>query len=113
MILKMTSKCLKSDKFGSVWDEENEKWWFSIIDVVAVLTDNDYQTGRNYWKIVKKRLKDEGNEMVTNCNQLRMRGSRWQCDLPMSQIQSSSTVDSIHSKQKSGTIQTVACKSRK
>jgi hypothetical protein len=57
----------------TAWDEENEKWWFSIIDVVAVRTDNDYQTGRNYWKIVKKRLKDQGNETVTNCNQLKMR----------------------------------------
>ena len=66
-------KLFEKRQVRTVWDEKNEKWWFSIIDVVAVLTDNDYQTGRNYWKIVKKRLKDEGNEMVTNCNQLRMR----------------------------------------
>ena len=56
----------------SVWDAEAEKYWLSIIDVIAILTDNDYQTARNYWKIVKKRLIDEGNETVTNCNQLKM-----------------------------------------
>jgi len=54
------------------WDEEAEKWWFSVVDVCMVLTENDYQTARNYWKVLKKRLKDEGNESVTNCNQLKM-----------------------------------------
>ncbi|MDR0767000.1 MAG: Bro-N domain-containing protein [Methanosarcinales archaeon] len=58
-----------------IWDEEVEKWWFSIVDVVSILTDSDYQAARNYWKIVKKRLKDEGNESVTNCNQLKMQSS--------------------------------------
>ena len=56
----------------SVWDAEAEKYWLSIVDVIAILTDSDYQTARNYWKIVKKRLIDEGNETVTNCNQLKM-----------------------------------------
>jgi hypothetical protein len=63
----------------SVWDEEQEKWWFSIVDIVGILTDSDYQTARKYWKVLKGRLKDEGcelfsvtNELVTNCYQLKM-----------------------------------------
>ena len=59
-------------KVRSVWDNEQEKWYFSIVDVVAVLTDNDYQGARNYWKVLKNRLKKEGNESVTNCNQLKL-----------------------------------------
>ena len=58
------------------WDEDNEEWLFSIIDVIFVLVDSkDFQSARNYWKVLKKRLKDEGNEMVTNCNQLKMKAS--------------------------------------
>ena len=54
------------------WDEAAEKWWFSIVDVCAVLTDSDYQTARKYWKVLKGRLADEGNQLVTNCYQLKM-----------------------------------------
>ena len=57
------------------WDEKHEKWYFSIIDIISVLTDNDFQGARNYWKVLKHRLKEEGNESVTNCNQLKMRSS--------------------------------------
>ena len=56
----------------TIWDDKQEKWYFSIIDVVAVLTNSDYQTARNYWKVLKNRLKKEGNELVTNCNQLKL-----------------------------------------
>ncbi len=63
-------------RIRTAWDEEKEEWYFSIIDVVAVLTDQpDYQAARNYWKVTKKRLKDEGNETVTACNQLKMTAS--------------------------------------
>ena len=54
----------------SVWDEEQEKWWFSVIDVIAVLTESDNPSV--YWWVIKKRLKDEGNETVTNCNGLKL-----------------------------------------
>ena len=55
------------------WDEENEQWLFSIVDVVAILTDQpDYDGARNYWKVLKIRLKKEGSQLVTNCNQLKM-----------------------------------------
>ena len=56
----------------AVWDEEAEMWWFSVVDIIAVLTDNDYQNGRKYWKVLKGRLAKEGNETVTNCYQLKM-----------------------------------------
>lgn len=60
-------------RIRSHWDSEQEKWYFSIVDVIAVLTDQtDYQAARNYWKVLKNRLKKEGNETVTNCNQLKM-----------------------------------------
>ena len=66
----------ENKRIRTAWDEEKEEWYFSIVDVVAVLTDQpDYQAARNYWKVTKKRLKDEGNETVTACNQLKMTAS--------------------------------------
>ena len=63
-------------RIRTAWDEEKEEWYFSIVDVVGVLTEQpDYQAARNYWKVTKKRLKDEGNETVTSCNQLKMTAS--------------------------------------
>lgn len=57
----------------SVWSEDEEDWYFSIIDVVEVLTDSPKP--QTYWRVLKKRLKDEGNQSVTNCNALRMRAA--------------------------------------
>ena len=55
------------------WDEEKELWYFSIVDVIAILTEQkDFQGARNYWKVLKHRLLKEGNETVTNCNRLKM-----------------------------------------
>ncbi|WP_315546096.1 BRO family protein [Prevotella koreensis] len=63
----------ENKQIRSHWDSEQEKWYFSIIDIIAVLTEQtDYQTARNYWKVLKNRLKKEGNETVTNCNRLKM-----------------------------------------
>ena len=57
----------------TAWDEENEEWYFSIVDVVGVLTDQPNTDGaRNYWKVLKNRLKDEGSQLVTNCNRLKL-----------------------------------------
>jgi prophage antirepressor-like protein len=60
-------------KVRAIWDDEAEKWYFSIVDVVAVLTESP--NPRNYWKVLKHRLIKEGNESVTNCNQLKMLSS--------------------------------------
>lgn len=58
----------------TAWDEEKEEWHFSIVDVVAVLTDSP--NPNNYWKVLKKRLKDEGNQLVTSCNQLKLKSHK-------------------------------------
>ena len=55
------------------WDDEQEKWYFSIVDIIGVLTDS--VNPNNYWKVLKSRLKKEGSELVTNCNQLKMESS--------------------------------------
>lgn len=66
-------KIFEDRKLRSVWDAEQEKWYFSVIDVIAVLTDqSDYQGARNYWKVLKHRLVKEGNETVTICNRLKL-----------------------------------------
>jgi len=60
-------------KVRIVWDEEKEKYWFSVVDIVQVLTGSfDYQQARKYWKVLKGRLIKEGNETVTNCYQLKL-----------------------------------------
>ena len=63
-------KLFETKKVRSHWDADQEKWYFSIVDVVAVLTDSP--NPQVYWRVLKKRLKDEGNETVTNCNALKM-----------------------------------------
>lgn len=73
---KQEIKLFEERKVRSLWDNEQEKWYFSIVDVVAVLTESaDYQTARNYWKVLKNRLIAEGNETVTKCNQLKMQAA--------------------------------------
>ena len=57
----------------TAWDDQNEEWYFSIVDVIGILTDQpDYQKARKYWNKLKERLRAEGNEPVTNCHQLKM-----------------------------------------
>lgn len=66
-------KIFEDKQVRTIWDEEQEKWYISIIDVISVLTEqSSYQGARNYWKVLKHRLLKEGNETVTNCNQLKM-----------------------------------------
>jgi DNA-damage-inducible protein D len=66
-------KLFESKKVRSHWDAEVEKWYFSIVDIVEILTNQPHHQGaRNYWKVLKNRLLKEGNETVTNCNRLKM-----------------------------------------
>ena len=58
----------------TAWNEEEEEWYFSIVDVVGVLTGSP--NPNNYWKVLKKRLRDEGNESVTSCNQLKLKSPK-------------------------------------
>ena len=68
-------KIFEEKQVRAEWDEQNEKWWFSVVDICAVLTDSDYQTARNYWKWLKGKLNAEGSELVSNTNQLKMQSS--------------------------------------
>lgn len=68
MTQKQAIQLFEQKKVRTVWDTDKEKWYFSIVDVVAVLTDSS--NPRNYWKVLKHRLIKEGNESVTNCYQL-------------------------------------------
>ena len=66
-------KLFENTKIRTEWNVEKEDWYFSVTDIVGILTDQPTQDrARNYWKVLKKRLKDEGSELVTNCNQLKM-----------------------------------------
>lgn len=75
MIQDNELKIFEDKKIRVKWDEEEEKWYFSVVDVVSVLTDNDYQKARNYWKWLKNKLNEEGSELVSNTNQLKMKFS--------------------------------------
>jgi hypothetical protein len=68
-------KLFESHEIRTIWDEKAEDWHFSIVDVVAVLTDSEYQSARKYWNKLSQRLREEGNESVTNCHQLKLKSS--------------------------------------
>ncbi len=65
-------KLFENKKIRAKWDDEQEKWYFSVVDIVSALTDNDYQKSRNYWKWLKNKLTQEGSELVSTTNQLKM-----------------------------------------
>lgn len=66
-------KLFESQQIRTEWDAEAEKWWFSVVDVVAVLTEQpDYTRARKYWSVLKVRLKKEGSQLATNCSQLKL-----------------------------------------
>ena len=73
MTKREVSKLFEDRKIRTVWDDKEEKWYFSIVDVVAVLTDSE--NPQTYWRVLKNRLKKEGNETVTNCNALKLRAA--------------------------------------
>ena len=73
MTKKGSLKIFEENKVRAVWDDETEEWYFSVIDIVAILTESP--DPRNYWKVLKSRLKKEGNETVTNCNRLKLRAA--------------------------------------
>jgi len=73
MTKKINIKLFESKKVRSIWDTEQEKWYISIVDVVGVLTESP--NPRKYWSVLKTRLKQEGSELTTNCNQLKLQSS--------------------------------------
>ena len=70
--LEMQNKIqlFENSKIRSVWDDEKEKWYFAIVDVIAILSESE--NPQTYWRVLKNRLKNEGNETVTNCNALKL-----------------------------------------
>ena len=70
MVKKQAIKLFEEKKVRTVWDDEEEKWYFCVVDVVEVLTDS--ANPQTYWRVLKNRLKKEGNETVTNCNKMRL-----------------------------------------
>ena len=76
MTQKHKIQLFEEKKVRTVWDDQDEKWYFSIVDVCWVLADSkDYQTARKYWNKLKERLRKEGNESVTNCHQLKLQAA--------------------------------------
>ena len=73
MVKKQAIKLFEEKKVRTVWDDEEEKWYFCVVDVVEVLTDS--ANPQTYWRVLKNRLKKEGNETVTNCNALKLRAA--------------------------------------
>ncbi len=70
---KISIRFFDDREVRAVWDEQNAKWWFSVLDIVAVLTDqNDYTKTRNYWKYLKAKLKKENSEVVSATTQLKL-----------------------------------------
>lgn len=70
---KISIRFFNDREVRAIWDEENTKWWFSVLDVVAVLTDqDDYSKNRNYWKYLKAKLKKERSEVVSSTTQLKL-----------------------------------------
>ena len=77
-------KLFNEKRIRSHWDNEQEKWYFSVVDIVGVLTESE--NPNNYWKVLKNRLKKEGSELVTNCNQLKMQSADEKFYKPMLQM---------------------------
>ena len=83
--MSLKIQLFENQHIRTAWDEEKEEWYFSIVDVVAVLTDQpDQRHAAKYWSVLKTRLKKEGSELTTNCSQLKMRsadGKRYNTDV--------------------------------
>ena len=71
--MHLVNKIFNNETIRTVWDKEDEKYYISVVDIVGVVSESD--NPRNYWKVLKHRLKQEGNESVTNCNQLKLKAS--------------------------------------
>ena len=70
---KISIRFYKDREVRAVWDEEQNKWWFSVLDIISVVNgQDDYAKTRNYWKYLKTKLKKEGNELVSATNQLKL-----------------------------------------
>ena len=69
--MHLVNKIFNNETIRTVWDKEQEKYFISVVDIVRVISESD--NPQTYWRVLKKRLKDEGNETVTNCNALKLK----------------------------------------
>lgn len=67
----IVNKLFQNETIRTAWDNEEEKYYISVVDIIRILSGSN--NPRNYWKVLKYRLKEEGNELVTNCNQLKLK----------------------------------------
>ncbi len=74
--LQTISNLFESHEIRSIWNGDEEEYYFSVVDVIGALTDNDYDKSRNYWKWLKSKLNSEGSELVSNTNQLKMKSQK-------------------------------------
>ena len=80
-------KIYENNEIRSIWDNKKEEWYFSVVDVVGVLTEQETPRGAStYWAVLKKRLKEEGNELLTICKQLKMKATDGKMRILMLQI---------------------------
>ena len=77
MTQKESIRLFEERKVRAIWDDEQEEWYFSIVDVISILTDSP--NPRKYWSVLKTRLKREGSELTTNCSQLKMKSADGRC----------------------------------
>ena len=75
--MHLINKMFNSETIRTIWNREEQKYYISVVDIVGILSESD--NPRNYWKVLKHRLKKEGNESVTNCNQLKLKSSDGKC----------------------------------
>ena len=74
--MKKDLAIFEGHRIRRLYDEKTETWWFSVVDIIQVLTQQpDYKAAQNYWKVLKHRLNKEGSQLVTNCNQLKLEPS--------------------------------------
>ena len=104
---KQSIRFYKDHEVRAIWDEEQSKWWFSVLDVVGAINEQeDYQKNRNYWKYLKAKLKKEVNEVVSGTNQLKLTApddKKYNIDITNKRsddkiIASCSVLPSVHSK---------------
>ncbi len=75
--MKIIPAIFEDREIRRLYDEKSETWFFSVVDIVQVLTQQpDYKAARNYWKVLKNRLGKEGSQLVTSCNQLKLPTAR-------------------------------------
>jgi len=72
---KISIRFYNDREVRAIWNEENSKWYFPVVDIVGVLNEEDYKKSRNYWKWLKRKLSQENSELVSGTNQLKVRAA--------------------------------------